>query len=166
MPPVVSFGSNAKRETVSTYSLKVLSDICDACGVTSVIISSTQRSPSEQARVMYENLVVQGPAKQHTLYGPVGDKVIDVYEQLTAQKRSKAEIIAGMTAKIVELGPSNVSHHAADPKVLNVFDVAPSSIPVKLRAAFEKAVMNDKRVKVFFTPPKDPGYHLEIPQPA
>jgi hypothetical protein len=68
-----------------------------------------------------------------------------------------------MEAKIIELGPTSVSHHAADPKVLNVFDVAPSSIADKM--AFEMAVRADRRVSKFLLPPNDPGYHLEIPQP-
>ncbi|MND09835.1 hypothetical protein D3C83_334710 [compost metagenome] len=55
-----------------------------------------------------------------------------------------------------------MSRHAADPRVLNVFDVAPSS--VANRAAFEQAVRAEPRVAKFLVPPKDPGYHLEIPQ--
>jgi hypothetical protein len=59
-----------------------------------------------------------------------------------------------------------VSRHAADPKVLNVFDVAPSS--VRNQVAFERAVRAETRVdtRSFFKPPQDPGYHLEIPQPG
>lgn len=68
-----------------------------------------------------------------------------------------------MEAKIKAFGPTKVSHHAADPNVLCLFDVAPSSIANK--AAFEKAVRADKRVKNFITLPLNPGYHLEIPQP-
>jgi hypothetical protein len=48
--------------------------------------------------------------------------------------------------------------------VLNVFDVAPSSITD--RVAFETAVRAERRVSFFLTPPRDPGYHLEIPQPG
>jgi len=57
-----------------------------------------------------------------------------------------------------------VSRHTGDPKVLNVFDVRPSSI--RNRRAFEDAVKAESRVNVknFFMPPKDPGYHIEIPQ--
>lgn len=57
----------------------------------------------------------------------------------------------------------NLSRHTGDPNVLNVFDVAPSSITNKV--AFEKAVKADSRVTKFLMPPQDPGYHLEIPQP-
>jgi hypothetical protein len=69
-----------------------------------------------------------------------------------------------MTREILRIGPTRVSRHAADPRVLNVFDVAPSS--VARRAAFERAVRADRRVARFLIPPQDPGYHLEIPQPA
>jgi hypothetical protein len=68
-----------------------------------------------------------------------------------------------MEEKVRELGPTTVSRHASDPRKLNVFDIAPSSITD--RHGFEQAVRNDSRVAFFLTPPKDPGYHLEIPQP-
>lgn len=45
------------------------------------------------------------------------------------------------------------------PNVLCVFDVTTSSIT-------KKAVKADERVQKFITPPLDPVYHLEIPQPA
>jgi hypothetical protein len=47
--------------------------------------------------------------------------------------------------------------------VLNVFDVAPSSLSD--RVGFEHAVKGERRVSKFLLPPADPGYHLEIPQP-
>jgi hypothetical protein len=81
---------------------------------------------------------------------------------VSASKSADA-IKAEMTAKIVELGPMTVSHHAADPKTLNVFDVAPSSVAGV--SAFEAAAKADARVSKFLTPPNDPGLHFEIPQP-
>jgi hypothetical protein len=70
-----------------------------------------------------------------------------------------------MRDKIVAIGPGNVSRHIGDPKIRNVFDVAPSS--VANHVAFERAVRAERRIDgtSFFMPPKDPGYHLEIPQP-
>ena len=67
-----------------------------------------------------------------------------------------------MTRQDRRARPGNVSHHAADPKVLNVVDIAPTSIANT--AAFEAAVAADPRVKLFLKPPADPAYHLEIPQ--
>ena len=62
----------------------------------------------------------------------------------------------------IQIAPATVSRHACDPRKMNVLDVAPSSIPD--RRGCENAVRGGTRVSYFLTPPKDPGYHLEIPQ--
>jgi hypothetical protein len=116
---------------------------------------------------MFANLEAMGVKSQKALYGPNGDLVIDVYVHGKAAGKTAAQIQKDMTKRIIGLGPANVSHHAADPKVLNVFDVAPSSIPAAKWAAFEKAVLADKRVRKFFKPTDgDPGFHIEIAQPV
>lgn len=164
MPVEITFGKNAKKEFVTNFSLKVLEDILQAAGLNSALISSTARPPADQARVMFNNIESTGVAAQKKLYAAAGDAVIDEYVKAKAAKKTPIEIKAAMEAKIIAIGPTKVSHHAADPNVLCVFDIAPSSIAKK--AAFEKAVKADKRVKKFIIPPLDPGYHLEIPQPA
>ena len=159
----VDFGPNANPQDVTAFSRQVLKEILRAAGLTRAVVSSTSRSPADQARVMFNNIVAKGVAAQKSLYGPSGDRVIDVYVASKAAGKSPEQIKADMTVKIIEVGPTNVSHHAADPNVLNVFDVAPSSIAN--RVAFELAVRADRRVRKFLVPPSDPGYHLEIPQP-
>lgn len=160
----IKFGTNAKPESVTALSLQVLEDILTAAGLTSCIISSTARNPTDQARVMFNNIVATSVAAQKKLYAAAGDLVIDEFVKAKAAGKTSTEIKAAMEAKINEIGPTKVSHHAADPNVLCVFDVAPSSITNK--SAFEKAVRKDKRVSKFLLPPDDPGYHLEIPQPT
>ena len=158
----LGFGPSAKRNVVSPYSKQVLSDILRKAGLKSALITSTQRTPAEQAAAMFQNLEARGVAHQKSLYGPNGDAVIDVYAAAKRAGKNAQQILKAMEQKIVALGPGNVSHHAADPKVLNVIDIAPTSIANP--AAFEKAVRADKRVKKFIKPPEDPAYHLEIPQ--
>jgi hypothetical protein len=163
MPPEIKFGPNAKKENVTNFSMQVLEDILQAAGISSALISSTARTPTDQARVMFNNILATGVAAQKKLYAAAGDAVIDEYVKAKKAGKTPNEIKAAMEAKIISLGPTKVSHHAADPNVLCVFDVAPSSIVKK--AEFEKAVTKDKRVSKFLKPPLDPGYHLEIPQP-
>ena len=163
MPVEIKFGPNAVKENVTNFSLKVLEDILQQAGLTSALITSTARTPADQARVMYANIVRTGVARQKQLYAAAGDMVIDEYVKAKKAGKSEIEIKAAMEAKIIAVGPTRISHHAADPNVLCVFDVAPSSIAKK--AEFEKAVRADKRVKKFLLPPVDPAYHLEIPQP-
>lgn len=159
----IQFGANAQRLAVSEHTLAVLRAILKAAGLASALITSTSRTPADQARAMYDNLETQGVEKQKKLYGSAGDKVIDVYAKAKAAKKSKEEILAVMEAKIKEVKPSRVSRHCSSGALLQVVDVAPSSIKVKPR--FVKAVQAEKRVAKFLRPPLDPAYHLEIPQP-
>jgi hypothetical protein len=160
----ISFGPNAKAADVTAFSRGVLTDVLKAAGLPRVTISSTSRLPADQARVMYVNLERQGIDAQRRLYKEPGRKVIEVYRQGKLAGKDAAAIQAAMTTEIVRLGPTTVSRHASDPKILNVFDVAPSS--VANRPAFEAAVRAEPRVSKFLLPPNDPGYHLEIPQPG
>jgi hypothetical protein len=160
----VTFGQHADPHALTAYSQRVLADILQTAKLTSAQVSSTSRSPADQARVMFDNLERYGVEPQKKLYGPAGDKVIAVYVRSKAAQRTDAQIKLDMAAKIKDVGPTNVSRHASDPHVLNVFDIAPSSIAD--RRAFERAVHADKRVSTFLMPPEDPGYHLEIPQPV
>lgn len=164
MPVEIKFGPNAVQQNVTNFSLKVLEDILQAAGLSSALITSTARTPADQARVMYANIVRTGVARQKQLYAAAGDMVIDEYVKAKRAGKTEVEIKAAMEAKIIAIGPTKISHHAADPNILCVFDVAPSSIAKK--AAFEKAVRADRRVKKFLMPPVDPAYHLEIPQPS
>lgn len=159
----LNFGADADQGAVSDHSRQVLRDIMKAAKLDSVTITSTARTPHRQALAMFENIESNGVASQKALYGPNGDKVIDVYVAEHAAGKSQAEIITAMEAKINELGPGNVSRHLADPSTMNVIDIAPSQIADK--PAFEAAVAEDSRVSKFLKPPNDPAYHLEIPQP-
>lgn len=162
--PSIGFGTNAKSADVMPYTLGVLSDILKSAGLQSALVSSTSRTPADQARIMYDNLEKHGVQAQKDLYAAPGDKVIDVYARSKAAGKTSDRIKLDMETKIRDLGPTNVSKHTADPRVLNVVDIAPSSI--KDRRAFEVAVKSDKRVAKFLTPAdSDPAYHIEIPQP-
>jgi hypothetical protein len=171
----IEFAADARSDVVSDYTLQVLSELLRKAGESSARITSTLRTPEEQAMAMFNLIQSQGLQAAYGLYGPNGDKVIHVYEdwakdlgnnqqQIAAHR---AEIEADMTAKIRELGPSNVSKHCAeieDYARLNVIDVAPSSFTASTKKLFVKAVGADSRVVGFRQPPLDPAYHLPIPQ--
>jgi hypothetical protein len=63
----IRFGKNAKRELVTNFSLQVLEDILQAAGLGGARISSTARTPAEQARIMFNNIVATGVAAQKKL---------------------------------------------------------------------------------------------------
>lgn len=164
--PIINF-LNQTRDSgkVSTYSKKVLGDILSKAGIVQVTITSTARTAHDQARIMYENIERHGVIHQKKLYGPSGDMIIDEYSVLKSSGKSSLDIINGMQIKITKIGPGNVSKHAADPNKINVVDIAPSSINMALKNKFEAEVNKDNRVSKFLTPPSDPAYHIEIPQP-
>jgi hypothetical protein len=147
---------------IPTKAETVLLSIMDQACVDSVRITSTTRTPADQARIMYANLEEHGVAAQKKLYKLPGQTIIDVYVSSKASGKSPAEIMADMQAKILDVGPQNVSRHCALPTVKSVFDVAPSSIPDIKNAAFEAAVSACFNVDKFLKPPVDPAYHIEI----
>jgi hypothetical protein len=68
--------------------------------ISSAIITSTVRTPADQARIMYDNIIAHGVNEQKNLYGAGGDKVIDEYSRLKKLGKTDKEIKAGMEDKI------------------------------------------------------------------
>ncbi len=160
-----NFGPNANKDVISGHSIEVISSILAAAGLEGCKITSTSRTPTDQARVMFNNIVAHGVAKQKALYAAAGDRVIDVYAAQQKAGKSASQIKTAMETEIIKIGPGKVSRHCADPAVLNVLDIAPSSISNK--QAFENAVdvaISKGSVSKFILPPNDPAYHIEIPQ--
>lgn len=153
------------QHNISAYSAQVLDAVMAKAGINALTITSTTRSPEEQARVMYENLEKHGATHQKRLYGASGDKIIDFYTKAKAQGKNSTVIIALMCANIRSAGPEKISRHSGDPRKINVIDIAPASINLLKRSAFELAISQEPRISKFLTPPSDPAYHLEIPQP-
>ena len=115
---------------------------------------------------MFVNLERHGIGAQRKLYKAPGQRVIDTYALLMGRDLPDGAIIAAMADTIREVGPEKVSGHCADPKRLQVVDVAPSSIA--RHEPFGRAVMQEIAAGVvskFLRPPTDPAFHLEIPEP-
>ncbi len=161
LPTGISFAKTANRSSVSQFSINLLYDIMIESGNSNFIITSTLRTPEDQARAMYQNIKAKGYKFNYKLYGANGDKVIKVAENAAKDKLSEKEIMAAMVKEMNKIGPGKVSKHAGDPNKINVIDIAPSSI--SNRKAFELAV--EKRKIYMLKPPDDPAYHLEIAQP-
>jgi RHS repeat-associated protein len=158
----LSFGSSANEAVVTDYTRSVLQDLARESGVRSLTITSTQRTPEDQARAMFNNIVSNGIAHQKRLYGPAGDKVIDTYSSTMLKGGTASKIKEAMANRIRSIGPSKVSRHCGDPNILNVIDISPRSISRKTQ--FINAVNHSGNVSKFLQPPSDPAYHLEIPQ--
>ena len=144
--------------------MNVIKDMLRNSNNFSARITSTARTPKDQARAMYNNLIgsPQNIITQRNLYRPPGQQVIDVFEKEQQAGKTKVEILNAMEAKIWELGPGKVSRHCADFTKLVVLDIAPSSI--KHKSEFVTEVKSDERVSKFLGPSSgDRAYHIEIP---
>lgn len=163
----ITYDSNAKQSSMTEIALTTLKEICSNACIGSVKVTSTARTASDQARVMYEMIQSKGAKYSKDLYGAAGKKVVEVYEESEKNKLSAVETKAAMLEKINELGPSNVSHHVvSENSKICVFDVAPSSISdAEAKKRFVKEAKAHKSVVKFFEPPADPAYHLEVQSP-
>lgn len=160
---IINYGPNADKSAMTLAALNVLREICAKACVASVQITSTARTATDQARVMYEMIQARGVKYVKQLYGSGGQQVVEAYEEAEKKNLSADDLKAIMLEKINEVGPSKVSRHVVggDGKVC-VFDIAPSSISASLRAKFVREAKAHPRVKRFFGPPQDPAYHLEV----
>jgi hypothetical protein len=159
-PVNIRFGPNANQNVLTQHSRQVLADIMQASNNRSLLITSTQRTPAEQARVMYTNIVNLGVQHQLALYGAGGDAIIQVAANGRRQGLGRDQIIQNMIAEIRRVGPTRVSRHCGDPNVLNVMDISPGSI--QNRQQFVREI-RARGIRLLL-PPADPAYHLEIPQ--
>lgn len=131
----VNYGANANTGAVWARTLDIIKDSLRAAGQSSATITSTTRSPGDQARAMFQNLVnpvfdiSTNVANQLNLYGASGEAVINVFVQmtqgLTHQQilQNQTVIRAAMEQEINNQGPQNVSRHCADPTQRNVVDI-------------------------------------------
>jgi len=164
--PKLNFSPSANQSVVTARTLNVIAQLLQRAACPSCTITSTIRTPAEQARAMYKNIQTLGVTSQLALYAPAGDAVINEFVKAKKAGLAPNSIIAAMTAKIVEMGPERVSLHCADPAQLNVVDIAPSSIvdPGAFLAAIREAY-SAGTIKRFFTPgDHDPAFHIEVPQ--
>jgi hypothetical protein len=156
--PVVVLGRHAR---VSARAIRILKDIMRAAGVPRAVITSGRRSPTDQARAMYQLLRSHGSAYGHRLYGWGGDQVIRSYDIARRAGYSAAAIQRAMVRTINRVGPTRVSNHCR--ATGDVFDVAPSSI--SRRSAFVRALRSARSrgtVKHMILPPSDASYHIEL----
>lgn len=167
----VGYGASAKPAAVLAKTLDIIKDGLRAAGQANATITSTARTPSEQARVMFDNLVLTDNiaaniASQKQLYAAPGDAVVSVFEQRVTGL-TRAQILAqrstiqdAMLAEIVRQGPTNVSKHTADPAVRNVVDIGKASFNANNRPLFTSSVQ--PRVDKLLDETKNNCYHLEV----
>ncbi|HRH49187.1 MAG TPA: hypothetical protein PLP23_10570 [Panacibacter sp.] len=163
----LNFLSSAKSEAVSDTSRLLLLSLAEESGNGSISISSTARSPYDQARIMFDNCLKLGVKSQYRLYKRFGDKIIDVFKKLTSVPDYKRdEVIKAMMDKINEVGPSKVSMHCVDTQYYNVVDIPFSSVTDK--DSFRKAIKTHMPFPItkFLDESNNNCFHIEIVQSA
>jgi hypothetical protein len=157
--PIVTVHEGA---VISDNGLRVLKQLLESAALTSATVTSGRRDSGEQARVMFNLIARNDVAFAKRLYSKPGRKVVDVYAAGKASGQTEEQIRDAMRAKIIELGPANVSKHTSDRH--DVFDVAPSSIanPAAFRTALDRALASGL-ISKYLPPPGDPAFHIEVP---
>ncbi|WP_018016445.1 peptidoglycan-binding domain-containing protein [Teredinibacter turnerae] len=122
-------GVVASRQIVSDYSINVIRLALKESGMNKAVITSTLRTPEDQATIMLRNAKIN-LGRQYSLYGARGDAVLKIYENNKSKKDS--EIVELMVKKIEEYAKEGkrVSKHCVsieDYKSLNVIDIGYNS---------------------------------------
>lgn len=148
---VIYKGVKTSKQKVSEYAKNVVRMALKESGMSSAAITSTIRTPKEQASIMLRN-AKKNYQKQLALYGRNGDSVLKVYN--ANKKLSDDDIIDLMVEKIEELEKQGkiVSRHCATEESYskkNVFDIGLNSTKAInhnfSRDKFTKALKNLKK---------------------
>lgn len=157
-PDQVAITPAAGVAAIPAAKLAVLKEILAKAGEAKATITSYSRTAEEQARIMYNNIIKDGEAKNKASYKnpAAAATVVDAF--MTALKAGKngQEIYAATLAAVNKAGAANLSDHCGSNPAI---DIDPASL--KDAAKFEAALKADSRVKAI-TPPNDPLYHLII----
>ena len=132
----------------------------DEFSIPSVLITSTLRGPRSQAVAMFNNIQSLGLDSQRRLYAPPGQKVLDVYAEMTTNGASQADTLNAMTDSVSE----NMKHggHMEQNENFCTMDVDPKSVS-NYKSAFESMI--NKYSSKFFLPNSykgEPVYHVEF----
>lgn len=137
----VQAGGNVDLNLVTPLMISIIKGGLRASGTPTAMITSTVRSPEDQARAMFDNLLRTGVAAQLDIYAAPGDAVIRVYQRATSGLTRgqilsmSSSIQSEMTTEIYSQGPSNVSRHCGDPSKMSIVDVGTALLPNNSRFA-------------------------------
>ena len=129
--PKVTYSSQLpiSKQIVSPYAISIIQHALQKADMPQAVITSTIRTPKEQARIMYNN-AKEDLTKQFQLYGSTGDEVLKVYK--ANQDRSESEVLQLMEDQIASLLKQGrkTSRHVVTTdqyKDCNIIDIGVSS---------------------------------------
>ena len=159
-PVEISYRAGVNQGVVSVKSENTLQDIGLESRVFEIDVTSTARDAQGQATAMYSNLE-RDYDEQRGLYRGPGQRVIDAYDTAVGEGLDRNGVIEAMTNRIIEIGPGNVSRHAANPSEINVLDISQRNIPANSRTKFQNAANRREGVRMLN---ENRVFHIEINQ--
>lgn len=143
---------------IPAAKLAVLKEILAKAGEPNAAITSYSRTAEEQARIMYNNIIKDGEAKNKASYKnpAAAATVVDAFMAALKAGKNGQEIYAAVLAAVNKAGAANLSDHCGSNPAI---DIDPASL--KNAANFEAALKADSRVTVV-APPADPLFHIII----
>lgn len=134
------------RRIVSAYAINVVKLALLESNMSHAVVTSTLRTPQDQAEIMYKNAKLNFTA-QFDLYGEHGKTVLNVYKN--NKTKSKDDVIKLMKEEIESLlkDGNKTSQHCVtldNFKLLNTFDIGLNSTRLK-----SKNFNKDKLTKAF-----------------
>ena len=131
LAPKVTYSPNipVSKQIVSKYAISIIQHALCNSGMSQAVITSTIRTPEEQAQIMYRG-AKKNLTDQFRLYGSARDEVLRVYN--ANKTRPESETIGLMKQKICELlkqGRRTSKHVVTESQYrhLNIIDIGLNS---------------------------------------
>ncbi|MGP9687787.1 hypothetical protein ACT3TH_01345 [Psychrobacter sp. AOP22-C1-C5] len=170
----ISFSRNTKSTVVTEKTKTILREIAEKYGAKELIITSSLRTPEEQASAMYDNIA----GGKRISYRTPGEIVTQVCEKGIKMKLGREKTIQNMVSKILEYDKKGqrVSKHCVSFETYakaNIIDLGINSNGFNTytkKERFQRICDEAERqgkISGFISPLRDkaePAFHLEIPQ--
>lgn len=154
-------------KTIPYKAKKVLSDIMEDCGVSSLSITSTARSVEDQVKIMFRNIERTSPQAQIREYSSYGDEVIKKYEEGKDAGKSDYQIKQMMEDELERQLPAakrnNRLNHVSGSNLI-VFDIGMRSIKFSGNSSsdFEDCLRSSRKFKRVLVEPQNNCIHVEM----
>ncbi|WP_324172048.1 hypothetical protein [Sulfurimonas sp.] len=155
----ILFDKNKDKNKITEHSIQVLKNIGKEIKLKTIYVTSMERTAGEQLEAMFSLIKSRGVKTAYKLYGKAGDKVIKAYEN--KDLKNDLERKSAMLKQIEKESPSSHMNNDASKQII---DISETRMPKDKKSLFKDAVENNKDIdnNKFFTPPKDPAFHIEI----
>lgn len=132
-------------------------------------VTSTSRSASDQARIMFDKILQHGVAAMRNLYGDLGNVIITLYEEevkglseseISDQRDRIIKSMSKLVADLIKRNPNRRELMHIHSEKNYAFDVGPISL---VSSSFRAELQNHPEVVRFFPPGgAETAFHIEL----